>query len=47
MSVFLKIANLFDEKYSTHGTDNELWGGENTYYPSPERKFFGGLSLRF
>jgi iron complex outermembrane receptor protein len=47
MSAFLKIANLFDEEYSTHGTDNEWYGGENTYYPSPGRKFFGGLSLRF
>jgi iron complex outermembrane receptor protein len=44
---FLGIANLFDEEYSTHGTDNQSWGGENTYFPSPGRKFYGGISTRF
>jgi len=44
---FLGIGNLFDEEYSTHGTDNQSWGGENTYFPSPGRKFYGGISTRF
>ena len=47
LTAFLRVANLFDEEYSTHGTDNQWWGGENTYYPSPGRKFYGGISLRF
>ena len=47
ITTFLGITNLFDEEYSTHGTDNESWGGENTYYPSPGRKFYGGISGRF
>jgi iron complex outermembrane receptor protein len=46
-TTFLGIANLFDEEYSTHGTDNQSWGGENTYFPSPGRKFYGGISTRF
>ena len=46
-TAFLGIANLFDEEYSTHGTDNQSWGGENTYFPSPGRKFYGGISTRF
>ena len=39
LTAFFRVANLFDEEYSTHGTDNQWWGGENTYYPSPGRKF--------
>ena len=47
LTAFLRVANLFDEEYSTIGIDNQSWGGENTYYPSPGRQFFGGISLRF
>jgi outer membrane receptor protein involved in Fe transport len=46
LTAFLGVANVFDEKYSTHGTDGQWWG-ENTYYPSPGRKFHGGISGRF
>jgi len=47
LTVFLRVDNLFDEEYSTFGTDNEWWGGENAYYPSPGRKFYGGIGFRF
>ena len=47
LTAFFRVANLFDEEYSTHETDNQWWGGENSYYPSPGRKFYGGISLRF
>jgi outer membrane receptor protein involved in Fe transport len=47
LTVFLRVDNLFDEEYSTFGTDNEWYGGENAYYPSPGRKFYGGIALRF
>jgi iron complex outermembrane receptor protein len=46
LTAFLKVANLFDKEYSTIGTDGQWWG-ENTYYPSPDRKFYGGISARF
>jgi iron complex outermembrane receptor protein len=46
LTVFLKVANLFDKEYSTIGTDGQWWG-ENTFYPSPDRKFYGGISARF
>jgi iron complex outermembrane receptor protein len=46
LTTFLGVANLFDKEYSTHGTDGQGWG-DNTYYPSPGRKFFGGISARF
>ena len=47
LTAYLRVANIFDEEYSTFGYDNKSWGGENTYYPSPGRKFFGGIALRF
>lgn len=47
LTAFLKVNNLFDKEYSTIGTDNQWWGGENTYYPSPGRKFYGGIVIRF
>ena len=47
LTAFLGITNLFDEEYSTHGTDNESWGGSNTFFPSPGRKFYGVISARF
>jgi iron complex outermembrane receptor protein len=46
LTAFMKVANVFDEEYSTTGTDGQWWG-ENTYYPSPDRKFYGGISARF
>ena len=46
VTAFFKIANLFDEEYSTHGTDGQGWGA-NTFFPSPGRKFYGGVSARF
>jgi len=46
LTAFLGVANLLDEEYSTHGTDGQGWG-DNTFYPSPGRKFFGGISGSF
>jgi iron complex outermembrane receptor protein len=46
VTAFFKIANLFDEEYSTHGTDGQGWG-DNTFFPSPGRKFYGGISAIF
>jgi iron complex outermembrane receptor protein len=46
LTVFLGIANVFNEEYSTQGTDGQWWG-DNTYYPSPGREFHGGISGRF
>jgi iron complex outermembrane receptor protein len=47
LTAFIGVMNLFDEEYSTHGTDNESWGGVNTFFPSPGRKFYTGISARF
>jgi len=44
---FLAVENLNNEKYAGFGTDNESWGGLNTYYPMPERLFKGGLTITF
>ena len=44
---FLGVHNLFDEEYSTFGVDYEQWFMDNVYYPSPGRKFFGGISATF
>jgi len=46
MTAFLGVNNIFDEEYSTHGLDGQGWA-ENTYFPSPGRKFYGGISARF
>ena len=45
ITFFLGINNLFDEEYSSYGSD---WGGGfYVYYPSPGRKFYGGVSATF
>lgn len=46
LTAFLGVNNIFDEEYSTHGLDGQGWA-ENTYFPSPGRKFYGGISARF
>ncbi|MBW2467005.1 MAG: TonB-dependent receptor, partial [Deltaproteobacteria bacterium] len=47
LTVFFKIANIFDEEYSTWGIDNAEWGFPNQFYPAPGRKFYGGISGTF
>ncbi len=44
---FAAVENINGEKYAGFGTDNDSWGGFNTYYPMPERTFKGGLTLEF
>jgi len=44
---FAAVENINGEKYAGFGTDNDSWGGLNTYYPMPERTFKGGLTLEF
>jgi len=44
---FVAVENINNEKFSGFGTDNESWGGLNTYYPMPERTFKGGVTLEF
>jgi len=46
LTAFLGVSNIFDEEYSTHGTDGQGWG-DNTFFPSPGRKFYGGITARF
>lgn len=43
-SAFAGIENLFNKKYSTIGFEG-FAGGDNSYYPSPERTVKFGLSL--
>jgi|GEM_PF-38557 len=47
IQAFVAVENINNEKYAGFGTDNESWGGLNTYYPMPERTFKGGVSLVF
>ena len=47
MTFFLGVNNLLDEEFSTFGIDYEQWFMDNIYYPSPGRKFSGGISGTF
>ena len=46
LTAFLGVNNLTDEEYSTQGRDGLGWG-PNVFYPSPGRKFHGGISGTF
>ncbi|MFC1843591.1 TonB-dependent receptor [Thermodesulfobacteriota bacterium] len=46
-TVFLGVNNIFDEEFSTFGIDYEKWFMDNIFYPSPGRKFYGGISGTF
>ena len=46
MDIFFKINNLFNEEYSELGAISLMYA-ERGYYPSPERNFTAGVSLKF
>ena len=39
----IRVNNLFGEKYSEYAV---YAGGENYYYPSPERNYTAGVSYK-
>lgn len=45
LKAFVGVNNLFDRKYSEYGAVNFL--GTQSFFPSPERNFIGGISYTF
>ncbi|MFC1658345.1 TonB-dependent receptor [Candidatus Omnitrophota bacterium] len=44
--VFIGVNNIFNERYSEYGAISTVYN-ERGYYPSPERNFISGCSLKF
>ncbi|MDD5504516.1 MAG: TonB-dependent receptor [Candidatus Omnitrophica bacterium] len=46
LTLFCKVNNVFNEKYSEYGVRSTMYDTRN-YYPAPERNFVAGLKFEF